>query len=40
MMAWRFGHPRGLLLPDGDLFITYYGGTALGSTMEWVRIEI
>jgi hypothetical protein len=38
MMAWRFGHPRGLLLPDSDLFIAYYGGTARGSTMEWVRI--
>ena len=38
MMAWRFGHPRGVLLPDGDLFIAYYAGTAEASTMEWVRV--
>lgn len=40
MMAWRFGHPRGLLLPNGDLFIAYYAGTAEASTMEWVTISV
>lgn len=38
MMAWRFGHPRGVLLPDGDVFIAYYAGSAEASTMEWVRV--
>src|SRR6478735_3774647 len=40
MMAWRSGHPRGVLLPDGDLFIAYYAGTAEASTLEWVRVGV
>lgn len=39
MMAWRFGHPRGVVLPGGDLFIAYYAGTAEASRVEWVRID-
>ena len=38
MMAWRFGHPRGVLLPDGDLFFAWYGGSAEVSTMEWALV--
>ena len=40
MMAWRFGHPRGLRLPNGDLFIAYYAGSTEASTMEWVRVKL
>jgi hypothetical protein len=40
MMAWRFGHPRGLLLPDGDLFVAFYAGNATATSMRWVRIEL
>jgi hypothetical protein len=40
MMAWRFGHPRGLLLPDGDLFVAYYAGDEVATSMRWVRIAV
>lgn len=40
MMAWRFGHPRGVLLPDGDLFVAFYAGDAAATSMHWVRIEL
>jgi hypothetical protein len=40
MMAWRFGHPRGVLLPDGDLFIAYYAGDENATSMYWVRIGV
>jgi len=39
MMAWRFGHPRGVLLSDGDLFVTFYAGDETATSMRWVRIE-
>jgi hypothetical protein len=38
MMAWRFGHPRGVLLPDGDLFVAYYAGDEQATSMHWVRL--
>ncbi len=38
MMAWRFGHPRGVLLPDGSVFVAFYAGTATHTSMRWVRI--
>jgi hypothetical protein len=38
MMAWRFGHPRGVLLPDGDLFVAYYAGDEVATSMFWARI--
>jgi hypothetical protein len=40
MMTWRFGHPRGVLLPNGDLFIAFYAGTSDTSRVEWVRISV
>ena len=39
MMAWRFGHPRGVLLPDGGLFVAFYAGDETATSMHWVRIE-
>jgi hypothetical protein len=40
MMAWRFGHPRGVLLPNGELFIAFYGGDARAQSERWVRVGI
>ncbi len=40
MMAWRFGHPRGVLLPDGDLMIAYYAGDSDSTSMHWARIRL
>lgn len=39
MMAWRFGHPRGILLPNGDVFVAYYAGDAYSQSVHWVRID-
>lgn len=39
MMAWRFGHPRGVLLPGGDIFVAYYAGDDSVTSMRWARIE-
>ena len=40
MMAWRFGHPRGVLLANGDLFVAYYAGDEQATSVHWVRIGI
>jgi len=40
MMAWRFGHPRGVLLPRGDLFVAYYAGDEQATSMQWVRLGL
>jgi hypothetical protein len=40
MMTWSFGHPRGVLLPDGDLFIAFYAGDDASTTMRWVRLAV
>jgi hypothetical protein len=40
MMAWRFGHPRGLLLPDGGLFVAYYAGDERATSVHWARLDI
>ncbi len=40
MMAWRFGHPRGVLLPDGSLFVAYYAGDERATSMRWSHIEL
>jgi hypothetical protein len=38
MMAWRFGHPRGVLLPDGTIFVAFYAGDSASTSMHWVRL--
>jgi hypothetical protein len=40
MMTWSFGHPRGVLLPSGDLFIAFYAGDAASTSMLWVRLAV
>lgn len=38
MMTWRFGHPRGVVLPGGDLFVAFYAGDAAATSVCWARI--
>ena len=40
MGAWRFGHPRGVLLPDGTVFVVFYAGDDVIKSARWARIEI
>jgi BNR repeat-like domain len=40
MMAWRFGHPRGVLLRDGDLFVAFYAGDERATSVHWARIGL
>jgi hypothetical protein len=36
MNAWRFGHPRGVLLPDGTVLVVYYAGDRTTSA-RWAK---
>ena len=38
MGAWQFGHPRGCLLPDGQLFAAWYGGSGVTRPARWARV--
>jgi hypothetical protein len=40
MVAWRFGHPRGVLLPSGEVFVVFYGGDDAAKSVRWVRLAI
>jgi hypothetical protein len=40
MVRWRFGHPRGVRLPSGDIFVTYYAGDARTTSVRWARLTI
>ena len=40
MNIWTFGHPGVLLLPGGDVLVTYYAGDASGLSVHWVRIAL
>jgi hypothetical protein len=40
MNVWTFGHPGPLLLPGGDVLVTYYAGDAGGLSVHWVRIAL
>lgn len=33
MMTWSFGHPRGVLLPDGSVLAVFYAGTSQYTSM-------
>ena len=39
MGAWQFGHPRGVLLPSGEVLVVFYGGTGVTRSARWVRIR-
>ena len=40
MTTWRFGHPRGVLLPDGTVFVVFYAGDDTIKSARWGRIEL
>lgn len=40
MVAWRFGHPRGVLLPSGDVFAVYYAGDDQAKSVRWARLGL
>ncbi len=40
MERWRFGHPRMVRLPDGEVFIVYYAGDDSVKTARWARVSV
>ena len=38
MGAWQFGHPRGTLLPNGEVLVVFYGGSGSTRSGRWARI--
>ena len=40
MLAWRFGHPRAVLLPDGDILVAFYAGDDTAVGVRWARLRI
>ena len=40
MGAWQFGHPRGALLPDGEVFLVWYGGSGVTRPARWARVAL
>jgi hypothetical protein len=40
MIAWRVGHPRGVRLPSGELFVVYYAGDNTIKSVRWARLAV
>jgi len=40
MVTWRFGHPRGVLLPSGEVFVVFYGGDDATKSVRWARLAL
>ena len=40
MKTWRFGHPRGVLLTDGTVFVVFYAGDDIIKSARWARIDV
>jgi hypothetical protein len=40
MGAWQFGHPRGIALPDGQVFVVFYAGEGATRSARWARVEV
>ncbi|MGN6699290.1 MAG: hypothetical protein ACTHMR_14135 [Thermomicrobiales bacterium] len=40
MVAWRFGHPRGVLLPSGEVFVVYYAGDDTTQSVRWAQLAV
>jgi len=40
MARWSFGHAEPARLPNGDVFIAFYGGNPEAMSMYWVRIAL
>ncbi len=40
MGAWQFGHPRGVVLPSGEVLVVFYGGTGVTRSARWARLAV
>jgi hypothetical protein len=40
MGAWQFGHPRGIALPHGQVFVVFYAGEGATRSARWARVEV
>jgi hypothetical protein len=40
MGAWQFGHPRGIRLPNGEVFVVFYAGEGATRSARWARVEV
>jgi hypothetical protein len=40
MKAWRFGHLRGVLLPNGEVLVVFYAGDDAYLDVRWARIFV
>jgi BNR repeat-like domain len=40
MGAWQFGHPRGVVLANGEVLVTFYGGSGLARSARWARLRV
>jgi hypothetical protein len=40
MELWRFGHPRAVLLPDGEVFVVFYAGDDHIKSARWARLAL
>jgi hypothetical protein len=40
MGAWQFGHPRGALVPNGEVFVVFYAGEGATRSARWARVEV
>ena len=40
MGAWQFGHPRGIALPNGEIFVVFYAGEGATRSARWARVAI
>ena len=40
MGAWRFGHPRAVVLPNGEVLVVFYAGDGEFLDVRWARIAV
>ena len=40
MGAWQFGHPRGAVLPGGEVLVVFYGGSGVTRSARWARVRV
>ncbi|MEP6637779.1 MAG: sialidase family protein [Chloroflexota bacterium] len=40
MGAWQFGHPRGAVLPSGEVVVVFYGGSGMTRSGRWARVRL
>jgi hypothetical protein len=40
MGAWQFGHPRGAVLPSGEVLVVFYGGSGITRSARWARLRV